>query len=895
MGSTPSAPPPDLAAALADRYRLERELGAGGMAVVYLATDLKHQRQVAVKVLRADVASAVGAERFLAEIRITAALDHPRILTLIDSGTAGGFVYYVLPYVRGESLRALLDREGTLPFPRVLDIVSQVASALDYAHRQGIIHRDLKPDNILLFEGEAMLADFGIALAVADIANPRLTQEGHSLGTPYYMSPEQAAGERALTPQSDIYSLAAMTYEMLSGEPPFEGRSAQEIVAKVLTDTAPELRAARSDVPAPISAQLRRALAKEPRGRPATALEFTAGLRAAVEPATQLIQSQERTPATRRNRSLVVGLVLVAAIGGAIIAFRHRGPPVIPPAIQLTTSGHAESPTISPDGSQVAYSESDCASATGCLKHLELRETASEASRVLVDSLSYVFPFQWSADGLWLLYSAIGPKVAGGLYVVSRLGGTPTLVTDGVANFVGDKDTIFASPAAPTTTRTPTVIRILPAPWRVPVDSLLITRPAVTATLTAIRAQPRGRWLALGWFVDQSGDGVVTIVDRAGRAVDTLAVAFPNLVRWAPDGKALLVPARDAGDQRTGGGRMLRIAVDRASGRAGRRDTIIVAPGLAPEIIYDLTPEGGSLVYSAYRLGASTLTARDRGTSGTPKVLASSSFEIRARITPDGTRIAYEKTLSGGPTPRYQWNLAAADGSTGPGRAMTPVLTQAFGAMLLTDDALELLRYDSTQGTSIIRYDLATGAERIVAQGLGSTARLFPAPEGGIIALGRNGEDARLIDSLGRVRWTLALPDSIGRMVSFVLAPDRREALVFGFPRSTISDASGNYDVPLLRVAMDSGAWRFVGWLHLSSFVPYVWSPDGWIYLDATIGADPKKGLYRLRPDRTTLQRVGPSTGDDCYSASADLRRWACVAEESLSDVYLIRGLPPLH
>ncbi|HEX7918011.1 MAG TPA: serine/threonine-protein kinase, partial [Gemmatimonadales bacterium] len=194
-----STPPPDLAAALADRYRLERELGAGGMAVVYLATDLKHQRQVAVKVLRADVASAAGAERFLAEIRITAGLDHPRILTLIDSGTAGGFVYYVLPYVRGESLRALLDREGTLPFSRVLDLVSQVASALDYAHRQGIIHRDLKPDNILLFEGEAMLADFGIALAVADAANPRLTKEGHSLGTPYYMSPEQAAGERALT------------------------------------------------------------------------------------------------------------------------------------------------------------------------------------------------------------------------------------------------------------------------------------------------------------------------------------------------------------------------------------------------------------------------------------------------------------------------------------------------------------------------------------------------------------------------------------------------------------------------------------------------------------------------------------------------------------------------
>ncbi|HTK56958.1 MAG TPA: serine/threonine-protein kinase, partial [Gemmatimonadales bacterium] len=327
MGLTPSLPPPDLAAALADRYRLERELGAGGMAVVYLATDLKHQRQVAVKVLLADVASAVGAERFLAEIRITAGLDHPRILTLIDSGTAGGFVYYVLPYVRGESLRALLDREGSLPFPRVLDLVSQVASALDYAHRQGIIHRDLKPDNILLFEGEAMLADFGIALAVADIANPRLTQEGHSLGTPYYMSPEQAAGERALTPQSDIYSLAAMTYEMLSGEPPFEGRSAQEIVAKVLTDTAPELRAARGDVPAPISAQLRHAMAKEPRARPATALEFSAGLRSALEPATLLIATGETRRGRRRSVALAAaGVIVGAALVGGALWLRRAAP-----------------------------------------------------------------------------------------------------------------------------------------------------------------------------------------------------------------------------------------------------------------------------------------------------------------------------------------------------------------------------------------------------------------------------------------------------------------------------------------------------------------------------------------------------------------------------------------
>ena len=211
---------PALADALRDRYRLERELGHGGMATVYLAHDLKHDRNVAIKVLRPELAAVIGAERFVREIRTVAALQHPHILGLIDSGEVQGTAYYVMPFVEGESLRERLVREKQLAIPDAVRIATEVASALDYAHRHGIIHRDIKPENILLHDGSALVADFGIALAASKAGGARMTETGMSLGTPQYMSPEQAMGEREITPRADVYALGCVLYEMLSGEPP---------------------------------------------------------------------------------------------------------------------------------------------------------------------------------------------------------------------------------------------------------------------------------------------------------------------------------------------------------------------------------------------------------------------------------------------------------------------------------------------------------------------------------------------------------------------------------------------------------------------------------------------------------------------------------------------------
>ena len=279
--------PDDLASlgtALADRYSIERELGSGATAIVYLAHDLKHGRQVALKVLRADVAAILGSERFLREIRTAAKLQHPHIVALHDSGQANGFLYYVMPYVEGESLRDVLTREPQLPLEHALRFAREVAEALAYAHQQGLIHRDIKPENILITRdpagglGHALVADFGIARAVSVSGGESMTATGLAIGTPAYMSPEQASAERAIDGRSDVYALGCVLYEMLTGHPPFQGRTSQEILARHALDPVPPLRTGRPEIPPAVEAAVVKALAKSPADRFATTSGFTEAL-----------------------------------------------------------------------------------------------------------------------------------------------------------------------------------------------------------------------------------------------------------------------------------------------------------------------------------------------------------------------------------------------------------------------------------------------------------------------------------------------------------------------------------------------------------------------------------------------------------------------------------------
>ena len=267
-----------LEAALDGKYRIQRKLGEGGMATVYLAEDIKHKRNVALKILRPELAAVLGAERFLTEITTTANLQHPHILPLFDSGAADSYLYYVMPFIDGETLRSKLDRETQLGIDEAVDITTAVADALDYAHRNGVIHRDIKPENILLHDGRPMVADFGIALALSAAAGGRMTETGMSLGTPHYMSPEQATAEKEISARSDVYSLGSVLYEMLAGEPPHIGGSAQQIIMKIIAEQAQPLTALRKSVPANVAEAVAKSLEKLPADRFESAKVFAEAL-----------------------------------------------------------------------------------------------------------------------------------------------------------------------------------------------------------------------------------------------------------------------------------------------------------------------------------------------------------------------------------------------------------------------------------------------------------------------------------------------------------------------------------------------------------------------------------------------------------------------------------------
>src|SRR5579862_5435130 len=309
--------------ALAGRYRIERHLGEGGMASVYLCEDLRHKRKVALKLLKPELAAVLGADRFVQEITTTASLQHPHILALFDSGTADGFLFYVMPYIEGETLRDKLNRETQLGVDEAVRIAREIADALDYAHRHGVIHRDIKPENILLHGGHAMVADFGIALAVSAAAGGRMTETGLSLGTPYYMSPEQATAEKEISARSDVYSLGSVLYEMLTGQPPHHGGSAQQIIMKIITTPAEAVTMHRKSVPPNVAAAVAKSLEKLPADRFESAKAFSDALANTAYSSATTAGAAGHAVAGRRvvslrlfamTTSLLAALLLVATV-----------------------------------------------------------------------------------------------------------------------------------------------------------------------------------------------------------------------------------------------------------------------------------------------------------------------------------------------------------------------------------------------------------------------------------------------------------------------------------------------------------------------------------------------------------------------------------------------------
>jgi serine/threonine-protein kinase len=703
---------------LAGRYRLVREIGVGGMATVYLADDLRHARQVALKVLKPELGAVLGVERFLAEIRVTANLQHPHLLPLFDSGEVAGLLFYVMPFVAGESLRQRLEREQQLSIAESVRIGAAVASALDYAHRNNVVHRDLKPENILLQDGEPVISDFGIALAVSRAGGARITQTGLSLGTPAYMSPEQAAGDRVVDARSDVYSLGAVVYEMLIGEPPHTGANVQQIISRVLTEHPRGISEQRPTVPRPLNDAVLRALAKLPADRYDSAREFGEALKSGATPGGGYPTAA--LPIARRSWSrwipwgVAAATTVVAAAqwltrdpapgappvvrfsvappgglrnGTAELAISANGRRLLvaegPPGSrrvwlrsfddddlqELTSLAGAQSPFLSPDGRQVGFVSE------GRLRTMLISTGAVNAIASVADGPFGDTP-TWGSQGL-IVYSA---GRADGLWSVPAGGGTPAKVTtppdgafDGSPAFLPDgSHFLFERRAAPTGEA-----------------ALMLGDLAGTVVpLGGLRGSaPRYLDGYLSWL---TGDGEVRVVPL-GR-------------NWQP-----------AGEPRT----LLSLGTGNGGPR-GPRGPPYVASASGVMAFVEATRQLADLVWV------------DR--SGRTQTLSSSprSFSAPA-VAPAGNRVAVEVTAADGSSDIYTYDASGASQRvTRAGRNQSPAWNAAGNLLAWSTSAAE----GGTWRLVVQRVDVPDSA-RVVVSGPGMIRAHSFSPNGDSIRVVR--------------------------------------------------------------------------------------------------------------------------------------------------------------
>ena len=624
--------------ALKDRYDIEREVGAGGMATVYLARDLRHDRHVALKLLNPDLGAVLGLERFLAEIKVTANLQHPNLLPLFDSGEAGGLLFYVMPYVEGETLRVRLEREKQLPIDEAVRISVAIANALDYAHQHGVIHRDLKPENILMQAGQPVVADFGIALAVSKAGGNRITQTGLSLGTPQYMSPEQATGDRVIDGRSDIYSLAAITYEMLSGEPPHTGSTAQAIIARVLTDRPRSIRSTRSAVPEYVEAAIEHGLEKLPADRFSTAREFAEALQGRGAMTTTASASRQMATRTsgvgwraRLRDPLVVALAVAFIVtGGAAARFAMRPAPATLKTIRYVLSapdslrpvpGAPWPAAISPDGGSVVYFVPGTGVAsTGGLALLRSNEIEPHIIPGTEGGLQPTF----SPDGQWLAFQITGKerkvRLDGSAPITISSGGA----ANGAAWTTRDELIVGATGAAHGLSHVPTAggeLVPLTHPDSAHKDADHLWPLALDDGRTIVFVIYHGSVTTSELAVTSLDDGKVTKLGVKG--VRPLAMLDGYLVYLQADGIIMARPFDARGRKLTG----VPIPV---------HDPVIVeASNNGNSYVY--VSSGGAMV-SAKGTGRSMLVEVGRGSSSHPIIDQYQTF-FTPRISSDGSRL----------------------------------------------------------------------------------------------------------------------------------------------------------------------------------------------------------------------------------------------------------------
>ena len=871
-----------LRTALADRYRIERELGAGGMATVYLAYDVRHDRRVALKVLKPELAAVIGAERFLREIKTSAGLQHPHILGLIDSGEVEGTAYFVMPFVEGESLRDLLLRETQLSVAGAVRIASEVASALDYAHRHGVIHRDIKPENILLHDGQALVADFGIALAVSAGAGERMTQTGMSLGTPHYMSPEQAMGERDITARSDLYSLGCVLYEMLVGEPPFTGPTAQAIVAKVMTEKPPAPSRLRDTVPAAVDDAVLTALQKLPADRFASAAAFGDALRNYNAGTATVRASRANTRATVGKTGTIAAAVACMAIGAVASAFvirRWTSPSLTPNAErqQATYSGRATRPAVSPDGRFLAYLETRCPDppAQGGCVSLQVLEVGSTRPVEIISGAERLVTPRWTHDGLTLVVAGtLGPDRTG-LFTIPRLGGTPRRLADEPAAY----DTHPTADSVALVTLGDTTLRVV---------ALASGEFAGAAVRMHVRP-PDIAWSPDGsMFAFTVSEGLQIIRRSDGEILSSAHVLARDHVRWSVDRRHVLTFRWTAGQEDD----FIALPVS-ANGRPG---AAILLASLLPTMLtgdFDVARATGRVVTGGgaqfndiwtFDLSRPNVTAH-RLTQGT-------NWFGAPVLSADGRNIYY---LRADPLGNSLYRV-----TDGREMALTSERQVVNSSLRLSLDE-RTIAFESNIDSSrvLVLYDVASGTSRRVPR-TGATARGWPLPGDAILWTDPLVRSLSISNAHGASSREIPVQPT-GADSSFIsfrgseaygtwaLAPDAGSTLLVG-----------QYDggLNVVRVPLRGGAAQTLGRFPSSEGGIGIvgWTPDGAIHLARTGTATATTSLLAMNATTgvVRLEAVLPVACDQgavTYSPAA--RRAACRTTESRADIMILDGIRP--
>jgi serine/threonine protein kinase len=862
-----------LSPALADRYRIEREVGSGAMATVYLARDIKHDREVALKVLRPELAAVLGIERFLHEIRITARLDHPHILTLIDSGAADGFLYYVLPFVRGESLRDRLRREKYLPVDDALAITKEVGSALEYAQRQGVVHRDIKPENILIHEGEAMLTDFGIALAVREAGGNRLTETGLSLGTPQYMSPEQATADRMLDARSDVYSLAAVLYEMLAGEPPHTGPSVQAIIAKLLTERPIRLRVLRETVPETIDAAVAKALAIIPADRYRNAGDFVRALTIPPTSARATERWRHWIPVTIGSAVAAATLATALVVGGR----RPQPPPV--DRVQLTVTGNAIFPSMSPDGSRLAFGEKECDAEGYCTYRIVIQDVDGTGRLVITGNIATLLSTEWTRDGRDLLFlGSYGP--AWGMFAISTLGGTPRFL--GCCRGVplsGDTVLVFRG-----LTRGDTLGWVMLASARggQPRDSILIRQPGLR--FNVIGTSYRDRLLVLIRGPTQ-GPRELRLINYKGDILDRSTAGFDvgnrNIsARWMAKRGELLVAVQH--EPEGGEYDFLRIRAN-ASRIQPAVDTVLQRIDIGGEW-YEVSPDGARLVYAVGPVETS-IWASERAPASSKllksRALFTSTTVALARISPVGDRVLIRRQVLIDGRRRFQ--LFISPFNSWKESQITPPLEDLLTAQWTPDGSRIVYASGFGRRVRVTEIDTAGRHGREIANVDRSMAsRLYTLRDGGVALTGSDAGSIALIGRRGHSDVTWRAPRWLGPIEGLSESPDGTSLGILAWDRAVDSAV-------VAQVNPNTGTFARLAALGAEDLGSPTWLNDGSLLFDIqeTRGA---QALYTIRPGGRARRLGALPHAPAHYTLSADGRRLVVTSSSDKTDVYMIRN-----